>query len=169
SLLLSRGTARSREIAVRHALGASRRRIVQQLIAESLLLGVGGGALGLLFSLWTADVLPSFFPAEQAAMLETGVDGRALAFALAISLLSGVLFGLAPSLNAVRSSQAAILRGDAGRMSDSRAGRGLRRALVVGQVAVAVVLLVCAGLLVQSLSRMLRADFGFQTRNAAVA
>ena len=169
SLLLSRGTARSREIAVRHALGASRRRIMQQLIAESLLLGFGGGALGLLFSLWTADVLPSFFPAEQAAMLETGVDARAFAFALTISLVSGILFGLAPALHAIRPSPTGILRGDPGRMSDSRAGRGLRRALVVGQVAVAVVLLVCAGLLVQSLSRILRADFGFGTRNAAVA
>jgi putative ABC transport system permease protein len=169
SLLLSRGTARTREIAVRLALGAGRRRIVQQLIAESLLLGAGGGALGLLFALWTADVLPSFFPQEQAAMLQTGVDMRAFGFALGISLFSGVLFGLAPALHAVRPSAPAVLRGGSGRVTDSRAGRGLRRALVVGQVAMAVVLLVSAGLLIQSLNRMLRADFGFATRNAALA
>ena len=168
SLLLSRGTARNREIAVRLALGAGRRRIVQQLISESLLLGASGGALGLLFSLWTADVLPSFFPPEQAAMLQTGVDGRAFAFALGISLLSGVLFGLVPALHAVRPSAPAVLRGDSGRVTDSRASRGLRRALVVGQVALAVVLLVCAGLLIRSLDRMLSADLGFRTRDAAL-
>ena len=121
SLLISRGTARSREIAVRLALGASRRRIVQQLIAESLLLGFAGGALGLLLSLWTSDVLPSFFPPEQAAMLQSGIDTRALVFSLGISLLSGILFGLAPALYAVRPSAPAILRGHSGRATDSRA------------------------------------------------
>ena len=167
SLLLSRGTARNREIAVRLALGAAAGASCAADHGE-LAARRRGGALGLLFSLWTADVLPSFFPPEQAAMLQTGVDGRAFAFALGISLLSSVIFGLVPALHAVRPSAPAVSRGDSGRVTDSRASRGLRRALVVGQVALAVVLLVCAGLLIRSLDRMLSADLGFRTRDAAL-
>ena len=169
SLLLSRATARSREMTIRLALGASRLRVVRQLITESVLLGVASGALGVLLSLWTADLLPSFFPAEQAQMLETGIDLPTFLFAGAVSLLSSVLFGLAPALQAVQPLSTASLRGESVRLSDGRAPRHLRRVLVTGQVAVAVVLLVSAALLVRSLSNQLNADLGFGARQAVLA
>jgi putative ABC transport system permease protein len=169
SLLLSRATARTREMAIRLALGASPWRVVRQLITESVLLGLGSGALGLLLSLWTADLLPSFFPSEQARLLDTSVDVRTFVFAAAVSLLSSILFGLAPALQAVQPLATASLRGESGRLSDGRAPRHLRRALVAGQVAVAVVLLVSAALLVRSLSNQLNADLGFGTRQAVLA
>jgi len=169
SLVLSRATSRSREIAIRLALGAARARIVRQLVTESLLLGVAGGGLGLLMSLWTTDVLPSFFPAEQAAMLDARIDTRAFAFAALVSIASSLLFGLAPALHAVRPSAREALRGDSGRISDGRTGRQLRRGLVVAQVGMAVVLLTSAVLLVQSVSRAMHADLGFATRDGVVA
>jgi predicted permease len=168
SLLLSRATARSREMTIRLALGASRLRVVRQLITESVLLGVASGALGVLLSLWTADLLPSFFPAEQAQMLETGIDLPTFLFAGAVSLLSSVLFGLAPALQAVKPLSTS-LPGESVRLSDGRAPRHLRRVLVTGQVAVAVVLLVSAALLVRSLSNQLNADLGFGARQAVLA
>jgi ABC-type lipoprotein release transport system permease subunit len=102
ALVISRATTRTREIAIRLALGASRARVLQQLVTESVVLALGGGGLGLLFSLWTADVLPGFFPPEQSAMLEAALDQRTLAFALVISIVSSILFGLAPALQVVR-------------------------------------------------------------------
>jgi putative ABC transport system permease protein len=169
SLLLSRATARSREMTIRLALGASRLRVVRQLVTESVLLGAASGALGVLLSLWTADLLPSFFPAEQAQMLETGIDLPTFLFAGAVSLLSSVLFGLAPALQAVQPLSTASLRGEIVRLSDGPAPRHLRRVLVAGQVAVAVVLLVSAALLVRSLSNQLNADLGFGARQAVLA
>jgi putative ABC transport system permease protein len=168
TLLLSRGSVRQRELAIRLALGAGRWRLVRQLFTESLLLGVGGGSLGLLVALWTADVLPSFFPAEQANMLETAVDLRVLSFTAVVSIGGSLLFGLAPAWQAARPTVGSLLRGDAGRLSDGPQGGRLRRILVVAQVALAVVLLVSAGLLVQSLVNALSADPGFGTRQAAL-
>ena len=147
------------------AAGAS----LRQLATESLVLALFGGALGLLFALWTADVLPNFFPPEQAEMLGGGLDGRTLAFAFAVSCVSSVIFGLAPSLQAVRRPGGPTLRGDAGRVSETPSGSRLRRGVVIFQVAAAVVLLVTAGLLVQSLANARTADLGFRTRDAVVA
>jgi predicted permease len=169
ALVISRATTRTREIAIRLALGASRLRVLRQLVTESVVLALAGGALGLLFSLWTADVLPGFFPPEQSSMLEAALDGRTLAFALAISIASSILFGLAPALQAVRRSDPSALRGDSGRVSDAVATTRLRRAVVAFQVAAAVVLLVTAALLVQSLANVRSADLGFGTREAVVA
>jgi predicted permease len=169
SLLLSRAAARSREMAIRIALGAGRHRIMRQLLTESLLVGIVGGALGLLFSLWTADLLPSFFPAEQARMLDTSLDARVFLFVLSVSLISSVIFGLAPALQAARPISGATLRGGAERVSDGPTGTRLRRVLVASQVALAVVLLVSAALLVQSLVNAVHADLGFGTTNAVIA
>jgi predicted permease len=168
-LLVSRSIARDREMAVRRALGAARHRLVRQLLTESLILGVGGGLCGLLFSLWTTDVLPSFFPAEQAQMLDTSVDVGTIAFIAAVSLFSSLLFGLAPAFQASGDIGATALRGTAHRISDGRGGNRLRRLLVCGQVAAAVVLLICSALLVRSLLNALASDLGFRTRDAVVA
>jgi len=169
ALVISRATTRTREIAIRLALGASRARVLRQLVTESVVLALAGGALGLLFSLWTADVLPGFFPPEQSAMLEAALDRRTLAFAFALSIVSSILFGLAPALQVVRRSDPSALRGDAGRVSDMVATTRLRRAVVAFQVAAAVVLLVTAALLAQSLANARTADLGFATRDAVVA
>jgi putative ABC transport system permease protein len=169
SLMLSRATARDREMAVRLALGAGRQRIVQQLLTESILLGLAGGGVGLLFSLWTADILPSFFPAEQARMLDTRVDGLVLLFVIGLSLVSSVLFGLAPALQSATPSTAATLRSGANRSSESRTRANLRRVLVSWQIALAVVLLISAALLTQSIGLSLEADPGYGTREAVTA
>ena len=168
-LLVARAIARDNEMAVRRALGAGRARVVRQLLTESLLLGIGGGLCGLLLALWTADVLPSFFPAEQAQLLDTSVDGRTVAFIAAISLASSLMFGLAPALHASGATASLSLRAGAARGSEGRSGARLRRVLVGAQVAAAVVLLVSSGLLVKSLTNALEADLGFGTREGVVA
>ena len=166
-LLVSRAITRDREMAVRLALGAGRWRLIRQLLTESLLLGLGGGGCGLLLALWTADFLPSYFPAEQAQMLSTSVDVRTVVFIAAISIASSLFFGLAPALQASGAS-ALSLRAAGGQGSEGRRGTRLRRMLVAGQVAAAVVLLVSSGLLVRSLANALNADLGFATRDAVV-
>jgi predicted permease len=168
-LLVSRATARSREMAIRVALGAGRVRLLRQLLTESLILGAAGGCVGLLVALWTADVLPSFFPADQARMLDTSIDARVLAFTAFVSLIGSLLFGTFPALHGTRRETLSALRGDICRLSDGRSGTRLRRALVVAQVALAVVLMVSASLLARSLSNALRADLGFGTREAVLA
>jgi predicted permease len=133
------------------------------------LLGFAGGAFGLLFSLWTSDLLPSFFPAEQAQLLDTSVDGSALAFVLAISFVSSILFGLAPALQAAAPATGAALRSGRGRVSENRTRTILRRVLVSAQVAVAVVLLIGAALLTKSVANSAAADPGFGARSGVVA
>ena len=169
SLLLSRATARDREMAMRLALGASRPRVIRQLLTESLLLGLAGGALGLLVSLWTADLLPSFFPADQAQMLDTTVDSTAILFIIGLSVVSSVLFGLAPALHAATPATSTALRSGSDRASDSRARTRMRRGLVAAQVALAVILLIGAALLTQSVMHGAAADPGFATHDALVA
>jgi predicted permease len=168
-LLLSRATARGREIAVRLALGARRARIVRQMLTESLVLGCAGGALGLIVALWTADVLPSYFPAEVAALLEAGVDGQVIAFAFAAAVLSGLVFGLAPALHGIRASALNALAASASRSGESGRMINMRNALVAAQIAVASVLLVSAGLLARSLTNAMNADLGFSTRQAVLS
>jgi putative ABC transport system permease protein len=169
ALLLSRATARAREMAVRLALGAGTRRLMRQLLVESLVLAALGGAFGLLFALWTVDVLPSFFPPDQARLLAARVDMRVAAFTALVAGLSSLAFGLAPALQAVRPSAASALRADDSRAGDSRVGTRLRRLLVAAQIALAFVLMVSASLLTRSLSGVLAADLGFATRSAALA
>ncbi|HYN09979.1 MAG TPA: ABC transporter permease [Vicinamibacterales bacterium] len=169
SLLLSRATTRSGEMAVRLALGANRGHLVRQLLTESLILAAGGGALGVLFSLWTVGALPSFFPPEIARMLDARVDARVFLFTFAMAFGSGLVFGLVPALQTKRPNVIAGLRGDSGGGQGSRAGARLRNSMVVAQVALSCVLVVSSTLLVRSLANALRADLGYSARNVAIA
>jgi len=138
------------------------------MLTESLLLGCAGGALGLIAALWTADVLPSYFPPEVAALLDAGIDARVILFTFAAAVLSGLVFGLAPALHGIRASAAYALAANA---RGSEAGRviSLRNGLVAAQIAVASVLLVSAGLLARSLTNAVNADPGFSTRQAVLS
>jgi predicted permease len=168
-LLLSRATARGREIAVRLALGARRSRIVRQMLTESLLLACAGGALGLLVALWTADVLPSYFPPEVAALLDAGIDAQVILFTFLAAGLSGLVFGLAPALHGIRASAVNALAANASRSSESGRVINMRNVLVTAQIAVASVLLVSAGLLARSLTNAMNAEPGFSTRQAVLS
>jgi putative ABC transport system permease protein len=161
NLLLERAVSRQREISVRLALGASRWRIVRQLMTESLMLALAGGALGLVLAKWGTDLILSLSPEAITRIKETRFDMRVLVFTVAVSVLTGVIFGLAPGLGVSREGLAETLK-QGGRSSSS--GRA-RNFLVVGEVALALVLLVGAGLLVRTLVRLQNVPVGFDARN----
>ena len=169
NLLLARASARRREIAVRLALGASRGRLIRQLLTESLLLATFGGIAGLLATQWTVRLLPQFFPANEANGLDLSVDGRVLVFTLGVSLLTGLLFGLAPALQATRLNLLPALKTDASGYGPKRRRIALRDVLVIAQLAMSLVLLVSAGLFVRSLRQALTFDPGFATDNLLTA
>jgi predicted permease len=151
SLLLVRATARRREIAVRLAMGASRARLVRQLLTESVLLCLVSGAAGLLFAFWMIELLLAFKPAFEVPIeLSVPVDARSLGWAFALSLATGVLFGLLPALQASRPDLTTALKDDA-RSQGLRRSR-LRDLFVAGQIAMTLLLLVCAGLFLRALS-----------------
>ncbi len=169
NLLLARASARRREIAIRLALGAGRRRLIRQLLTESTTLALGGGALGLLIALWTGELLPSFFPPEETAVLDFSLDWRVLAFTLLLSIVTGMLFGLAPALQATRPELVGALKDDTAGATPGHSRFGLRGALVVAQVAISIVLLVTAGLFLRSLRNALNFDPGFDSNNLLLA
>jgi putative ABC transport system permease protein len=169
TLLLGKATARAREIAVRTALGASRGRIVRQLVAESLLLAFVAGVAGVLVAAWGARALIALTPFDVVRLADVGVDGVVLAFTVAVSLGTSALFGLIPALQASRVDliDAIKKQGGTGTLSGSRMVR-TREMLVVAEIALAVVLLAGAGLLLKSLLALHRADLGFQPSNVLV-
>jgi putative ABC transport system permease protein len=164
SLLLARASGRQRELAIRAALGASRWRIVRQLLGESLVLGLVGGWLGLLFGIWAVDLLVAVMPDGVPRTEEIGLDLRVAGAALLVSLASALIFGLVPSLQASRGDTSVALRDGGDRASTAGRGRArTRAALVVIEVALTLVLLVSAGLLANSFLRLQRVDPGFDT------
>jgi predicted permease len=169
NLLLSRAVARQKEIAVRQALGASRGRIVRQLLTESITLAVCGGALGVFLAAWSVNWMRVLGPKSVPRLGDVHIDGLVLAFTLLLSLLSGVLFGLAPAWRVSRLDLQTTLkdagRGAAGSNAVWSRGRNLRKLLVISELALSVVLLIGAGLLIRSFSRLQRVDPGFDSKN----
>jgi putative ABC transport system permease protein len=161
NLLLAQAAARQKEVAVRTALGAGRRRMVRQLLTESLLLSLVGGACGLLLASWGLRALAALIPAGVRVSGGLALDGKVLAFTLLLALVSGALAGLMPALQMTRSDLAATLRDGTRAGAVTSRGRRTLRALVVVETAVAVLLAVGAGLLVRSFSRLTAVDPGF--------
>jgi predicted permease len=171
NLLLARGAARSREIAVRVALGAGRWRVLRQLMTESLILGGFGVIAGLTIALWLIRLLPAvLIPAPGMPSLTLfQADARVLAFTLAVSLVTTLLFGVVPSWVAAGADAAPVIKGNAGAEPAAPRGRVMRNALVVIQVAVSLVLLCAAGDLVQTFIQTTRADLGFERKPVLTA
>lgn len=162
NLLLARGAARQREIAVRLALGATRLRIVRQLLVESLLLSIAGGLIGLAIAAATAPVILSFFVnGEAPAPISTAPDWRILAFTAGVAMLTGILFGLAPAFQSTRTNVGPTLKDQA---TSVVGGQGrLRKALVAAQIAVSLLLLIGAALFIRTLDNLLAVDIGFES------
>ena len=169
NLQLSRAVSRQKEIAVRAALGAGRGRILRQLFTESVLLALGGGALGILFSFVCVHWVHVLGPKSVPRLASIGVDGEALLFTVALCVFSGILFGLAPAWRATQIDLHSTLkdagRGSAGAGSVWGRGRNLRRMLVISEMALSVVLLIGAGLLIRSFARLLHVSPGFNPEN----
>jgi len=166
NLLLARATARHREISIRAALGASRGRIIRHLLIESVLLAIGGGAAGVVLATWGLDALLALAPTNLPRSGEIRLDSGILLFSLALSIATGLLFGIAPAWLAARTDVSeALKQGTRGSTEGGIRGR-LRGALVVSEVALALVLLGGAGLLARSFIQLARVDPGFNPENA---
>jgi putative ABC transport system permease protein len=165
NLLLARGAARRKEVALRSALGASRARLLRQLLTETLLLALAGGACGLIFAQWGVDALLALSPGNLPAPTGVGVDARVLVFSLALSVLTGFVFGVVPALQLSKTDVNRDLKEGGGTVGEGGSRSRLRGAFVVSQVALSLMLLVVAGLLLNSFYRLLRTEPGFDPRN----
>jgi predicted permease len=163
NLLLARSTGRTREFAIRAALGAGQGRVIRQLLTESVLLALAGGALGLLLAAWGTQAALAKLPSALPRASEIGIDARVLVFTAAVSLLAGILFGLAPALKTSKPDVHDMLKeGGRGASGTRHRAHGV---LVVVELAMAVVLLIGAGLMIRSLARIWRVDPGFDPHN----
>jgi putative ABC transport system permease protein len=168
NLLLAKATSRTREIAIRAAVGASRARIVRQLITESLLLALLSGGAGLLLAVWGSTALVLLAPKNVPRLAETGIDGWVLAFTFGVSVLASLVFGLAPAVQTSRVDlNNALKQGAAKSVIGGGAGR-TRSALVVAEIALSVVLLTGAGLLIRSFQALTNVDLGFRPEKILV-
>ena len=165
NLLLARSAARGSEMAVRLSLGATRPHLVTQLLTESCLLAVLGGAAGLVGAKWTLDFIGALLPPEIAEFLPLQLDPYAIPFTGAVSLSTGLLFGTFPAFHGTRAALVSALKDDAGQPAGARSAAGFRRGLVTAQFALATMLLVVAGLLMQSLQNVSGVELGIRTQD----
>jgi putative ABC transport system permease protein len=165
NLLLARAAVRQKETALRTALGASRLRLVRQFLTESVLLAALGGAVGLLLSVWGVRLLKSFIPENISQVKAIAVDGRVLGFTILVTLLTGLVFGLAPAAQASRFNLNETLKEGGRDAAAARGGNRVRGLLIIAEVAVSLVLLAGAGLLINSFLRLRGVDPGFRTDN----
>lgn len=168
NLLLARAAERQKEIAVRMAIGASRLRLVQQLLTESLLLSLIAGAIGILLAYWGISVLGAVIPNDFPRLKEIGIDARVVGFTLAISFLTAFIFGLVPALQATKVNLNEWLKEGGGKATAGTSRRLMRNALMISELALSLVLLIGAGLLVKSLMLLQKVDPGFKAGNALV-
>jgi putative ABC transport system permease protein len=164
NLLLARAVARQKEVAIRMALGASRRRIASQLLTESVLLSLVGGVVGLLLASWGTRLLVAYGPVDVPRLHEVGIDRFVLAFTFGMATLTGILFGLVPALHASRPDPGNMLK-ESGRGLSHGARNRMRGALIVSEVALSLMLLAGAGLLINSFWRLLQTDAGFDPKS----
>jgi putative ABC transport system permease protein len=163
NLLLARSTSRQKEMAIRAALGAGRSRVVRQLLTESVLLAGTGGVLGLIVAQWGTQAILAMVPGGLPRMENIGIDGWVLAFTLGVSILTGIIFGLAPSIQASRLDVQMTLR--EGARGSTSGHHGLRSVLVVSEIAASLVLLIGAGLMLRTMAQLNRVNPGFDTHN----
>ena len=168
NLLLARGAARQKEVAIRTAMGASRARIIRQMLTESLLLSAIGGIAGVLLSIWLTDALISMLPEGTPRIDQLHIDYRVLAFALGLSALTGIVFGLAPALQASKLDVSSSLK-EGGRTDEGHRRTSARSLLLVGEVALSLMLLVGAGLLIRSFVRLQEVRPGFNPHHVLMA
>lgn len=164
NLQLARAMTRHKEMSIRSALGASRARVIRQLLTESVLLSLAGGAIGLVLAVWWSDLLIALGKQDIPRAIQVGLDWRVLGFTLVVSVLTGVIFGLVPAFHSAKTELTESLKEGRGAGGGARRNR-IRGVLVVVELAVAVVLLVGAGLLIQSLWRLRHVSSGLQSQN----
>ena len=168
NLLLARATGRRREVAIRLALGASRTRLIRQLLTESTILSIAGGGLGLLMALWVGDLMMAYYPVLDFTTIEPAydlsLDWRVIGFALAVSIITGFVFGMAPALQASKPDLVPTLKGETSGIGGPRRF-GLSNMLVIAQVALSLILLITAGLFIRSVQNAEQIDPGFDTQN----
>jgi predicted permease len=162
NLLLARAAARTGEMAVRLSIGANRRHLIGQLLTESVLLAVLGGLAGVVVARWTLDLIASLLPAEAATTLQFRIDTTVLLFAAAVTIGTGLLFGIFPALHATRPDLLSILKGQSGQPSGARGAARFRTSLATTQIALSMALLVGAGLFTKSLVNVSRTELGIR-------
>jgi putative ABC transport system permease protein len=168
NLLLARSAARQKEIAIRAAMGASRTRVLRQMLTESILLSAIGGVAGLVLSIWLTDLLMSMLPEGAPRLEQIGIDYRVLTFALGVSALTGILSGIVPALQASKLDLTSALK-EGGRSGEGHRRTIVRSLLLIGEVALSLMLLVGAGLLIKSFLRLQEVRLGFTAHNVLTA
>jgi putative ABC transport system permease protein len=166
-LLLSWAVARRRELAIRMALGATRETLVRRLLVETFGVSLAGGVVGLLFAMWTLQIIPALFMSEQAEMLDTRLNAGIMLLTIGVACVAGMILGVAPALHGTAASALSALRADTG-ISDEHGGGRLRAFLVSAQVTLSTVLLLATGVLVMSLGRALEGELGATIKQVAI-